>query len=146
MDKFTEKRLIEKLHSMADEINKFRNTGKELISSLEQHITEKHSGYLTVKNKKDLEVTLEFFGIQILVKAEIPFNASFQEYAPPSTLKGNIVGYLLPEKEEDDRETLFSYEFDELGNVHKSLHTETFPIHFIKHLITELIPKGRMIS
>ena len=147
MDKQGEMYVLRKLQSMASEVNKIRDIGKQVISSLYQHIIEKHKGYLITKDKKDLQVTLEFFGIQVLVKAEILLTPSFQEDVPASSPTGDIVAYLSPEKEEDEPEKLSSsFKFDELGNIKQSLQIDSFPIYFIKHLIDELLKKGRPIS
>ncbi|MDO9210585.1 MAG: hypothetical protein Q7V48_07540 [Deltaproteobacteria bacterium] len=151
MNNQNEEYILRKLQSIiVDGVSKIRETGKKIISSLVQHVTQKHPQYLTIKDQKDLQVTLEFFGIPVLVKAEILLDPSFQD--PTVALPGgNISAYLLPEKEDDERTKLFSFNFDELGNVKTTLqaytlHAYTFPIYFVKTLIDELLKKRISIS
>jgi len=137
--------MLRKLKSIVDGVSEIRETGKKIISSLVQHITQMYPQYLTIKDQKDLQVTLEFFGIPVLVEAEILLDPSFKDPAVASP-GGNIIAYLLPEKEEDKRTKLFSFNFDQLGNVREALHVHTFPIDFVYTLVDELLKKGLSIS
>lgn len=137
--------MVRKLKSIVDGVGEIRETGKKIISSLVRQITQMHPQYLKIKDQKDLQVTLNFFGISVLVEAEILLDPSFKDptLAPPG---GNIIAYLLPEKEEDKQTKLFSFNFDQLGNVREALHVNTFPIDFVYTLVDELLKKRLSIS
>ena len=137
--------MLRKLQGIVDEVSRIRETGKKIISSLIQHVTQKHPHYLIIKDQKELEVILEFFGIPVLVKAKIVLDAAFQD--PATELPGgNIIAYLLPEKEKVERTELLSFNFDQLGNIKNTLHIDTFPIYFVTDLIDKLFKKGLSIS
>ena len=114
---------VQELQSKVDPVRNLRETGKRVIATLADYIGAMKAKYpeplqcLTIKERKETQLTPEFFSIKMLVRAEIPLSM------PPSEgeIKSRIIAYLLPEKETDKPTQLkICFNFDELGNVKDS--------------------------
>jgi hypothetical protein len=141
-----EERILSELEEIVDEIRRFRGKGKKAIEYLALHIKDKHESYLKIEKQEDLQdlqMTLQFFGIRVLVKAEIPLRSPLGK----EEIIGKLTAYRLPEGKEDEQEPLaLSYDFDESGNIKENLNIHTFPIYFVKELVDKLIAKKIPIS
>ena len=135
MNEEVEFKVTQDLKALTYRMGEVKKTGKKLIASLAEHVNQKHSEYLKLVDSGDLQLTLEFFGTRLLVKAIIPLSAS------PSG--GTLAAFILPVKEKDEPlQVEGNFTFDELGNVNTQFSTTDFPIHFVTHFTDKLIKKG----
>jgi len=130
-----EEKMISEIKTLVSENNKIRDVGKNIINELSGHIIKKHSPYLTILDQKDLQLTVEFFGIKIRIKVHVDLDVVVN-------VNYRLEAYLIPEKEKEDLIPLDTTAvFDYLGNIDKQHMPKDFPIYFVKKLIDEIVKK-----
>jgi len=143
--KSDEEEALDALQGTVKPMIEFRETGKRAISFLAVHVKEKHEGYMSIKDKEELHLMLEFLGIPVLVRAEIPLIVL---PSPSDSEKGKITAYLLIEKEKEEdkpKEFLRSITFSKSGNFNGDLRIENFSLCFVKQLVDELIKRKELM-